>query len=325
MRCTFTYSRILFFITVACVPIAFIARAAQRDDPRVEIPPRPAAPKQRSGPAPIRVDVKLTLIPVTVTDAFGAPVSGLAQSSFRLLEDGVEQQVKYFSNQDAPVSLGVVFDASQSMVNKLDQSRSAVSRFFGTAVAGDEFFVVEFNDAPRLLCNFTSDTERIQKSLLGIQPRNWTALFDAVYMAVRQMKHARNPRRALLIVSDGGDNNSRYTEPEMRALVREADVCIYSLALVGGGLIKRHVGLLRHLSEETGGVIRQVEKMSDLPEAVEKLSAAMRNQYLLGYASTNARNNGLYRKIEVRLNESPELPPHARAYWRMGYYAPDER
>jgi len=266
------------------------------------------------------VNVKLTLIPVTVTDPFGASLSGLPRESFRLFEDGVEQQLKYFSSEDAPVSLGVVFDASRSMTGKLDQSRAAVSRFFHTSRPGDEFFLVEFNDAPRMLCDFTSDTERIEKTLVNIQPKNWTALFDAVYMAVHKVKRARNPRKALLILSDGGDNNSRYTESEMKSLVREADVCIYSIALVGGGLMRRHVRVLKNLSEQTGGRLCEVDKMSDLPQAVARISAAMRDQYLLGYVSSNPQDDGLYRKIDVRLNQPPETP-RLHASWRTGYYA----
>jgi VWFA-related protein len=270
----------------------------------------------------LRVDVKLILIPATVTDPFGAPYSGLPQSAFRLFEDGVEQELKYFSSDEAPISMGVVFDSSRSMEHKLDQSRAAVKRFFGTAIPGDEFLLVEFNDVPRVLCNFTSDTDQIEKTLVDIKSKNWTALLDAVYVSMRQMKRARNPRKALLILSDGGDNNSRYTEAEMKALVREGDVCIYSIALPGGGLIKRHARLLRQLSDETGGLFCQLDRMADLPDTVAKISAAIRNQYLLGYLSSNPNNNGLYRKIEVKLNQSPDLP-RLRASWRTGYFAPD--
>lgn len=291
------------------------------EGPRVAITPRLAAPRASGPPANIRVDVKLVLIPVTVTDPFGAPFSGLPRQTFRLFEDGIEQDLKYFNAEDAPVSLGVIFDASRSMEGKLDQSREAVARFFHTTTQGDEFFLVEFSDAPRLLCDFTTDTERVQKSLVGIVPKNWTALLDAVYLGVQQMKHARNSRKALLILSDGGDNNSRYTESEMRSLVREADVCIYSIALVGGGLMRRHVPLLKHLAAETGGRVCEVEKLSELPDAVEKISGSIRYQYLLGYASNHTKRDGLYRKVEVRLDQPPDLP-RLRASWRTGYYAP---
>jgi Ca-activated chloride channel family protein len=288
-------------------------------DPQVALTPRPRY--KPGGPGPLQVDVNLTLVPVTVTDPLGAPYTGLRREAFRLWEDGVEQQLKYFAMQEAPISLGVVFDASRSMEGKLEQSRAAVSRFFLTGRPGDEYFVIEFNDAPRVLCSFTGDTERIEKSLAGVRPQNWTALFDAVYMAIRQMKHAKHQRKALLILSDGADNASRYSESEMKSLVREADVCIYSLALGGGALIKAPVGPLKRLAQETGGIFRRVDRIADLPDAVARINAAIRNQYLLGYSSGNPRKDGLYRRIEVRLNPDPNLPP-LHATWRAGYYAP---
>jgi VWFA-related protein len=292
------------------------------DGPSVNITPRVAAkPRVRSNAA-IRVDTKLVLIPVTVTDSYGAAFPGLARDTFHLFEDGVEQDVKYFAAEDAPVSLGIVFDASRSMEGKLDQSREAVTRFFHTAVPGDEFFLVEFNNAPRLLSPFTSNTESIEKALVGITARNWTALLDAVYMAIHEMKHAGNARKAMLILSDGGDNNSRYTETEIRSRVREADVCIYSIGL-GGGLLKHHVRLLKDLSEVTGGQYAHAEKMTDLADVVARISGAIRYQYLLGYSSSNSTNDGMYRKIQVRLKQ-PDAGPPLHASWRTGYYAPPE-
>ncbi len=293
------------------------------DAARVHITPRlkQAAPAALN--ASIRVDTKLVLIPVTVTDTYGTPFQGMTRERFHLFEDGVEQQVKYFAAEDAPVSLGIVFDASRSMEGRLNQSRAAISRFFRTSRSGDEFFLVEFSDRPRLLSSFTTDTVAIEKSLVGIQAKNWTALLDAVYMAVHEMKHARNSHKALLILSDGGDNNSRYTEAEMKSRVREADVSIYSIGL-GTGLVKHHIRLLKELSEQTGGEYRQVDKISDLPDAVERISAAIRHQYLLGYSSSNSINDGMYRKIRVTLNQPADKPP-LRASWRTGYYAPPGR
>jgi VWFA-related protein len=300
--------------------LACFILAAQTGGPKVGITPRATRARATRSAANIRVDVKLTLIPVTVTGIDGAAFPGLTRDDFRLFEDGVEQEIRYFSSDESAVSLGVVFDASQSMSGKMDQSRAAVSRFFDMRIDGDEFFHIEFNDVPRVLCDFTTDTGEIEKTLVGIQPKNWTALFDAVYMSIRKMKGARRQRKALLILSDGGDNSSRYTESEMKSLVREADVSIYSIALVGGGLMRRHVGLLRSISEQTGGQVYEVEKISDLPEAVRKASAAIRHQYVLGYVSTNTANDGLYRRTEVRLNARPDLPK-LRATWKNGYYA----
>jgi VWFA-related protein len=287
---------------------------------RVTITSRPAPPKARN--ASIRADANLVLVPVTVTDPFGAPYPGLTRDSFRLSENGAEQRLRYFASEDAPVSLGVVFDASRSMEGKLDRSRAAVSVFFRTAVPGDEFLLVEFNNAPQLLCSFTSDTGLIERSLAGIEAHNRTALLDAIYMAIHQMKGARNFHKALFILSDGVDNNSRYNETEIRNIVREADVSVYSIGLFGSGpAIKHGARLLRGLSNETGGRMWQVDRMADLPDAVTKISAAIRHQYLLGFSSSNPHRDGMYRKIQVRITPPPDAPPLA-ASWRTGYYAP---
>jgi Ca-activated chloride channel family protein len=313
--------RTALFLTCGWICIAGTSYASDDvENARVSVTPR-AVPPRKSGTAhSIRVDTNLVLVPVTVTDSFGAPFSGLTRQAFRLYENGVEQELKYFASEDAPVSLGIVFDASRSMEGRIDQSRAAVARFFNTAVPGDEFLLVEFNDAPRLLCPFTSDVDQIEKALVGIRPRNWTALLDAVYMAIHQMKRAKNPRKALLILSDGADNYSRYTLAEMKTLVREAGVSIYCIG-IGGGLLNRHLRMLRHLSEETGGRLYEVDKMSDLPEAVANISGAIRSQYLLGFSPGNPNHDGLYRKIQVKLNQPTDQPP-LRASWRSGYYAP---
>lgn len=278
----------------------------------------PRTRPQRDAARSIRVHSQLVLIPVTVTDPFGAPVTGLPRASFRLFEGETEQEIKHFYSDDAPVSLGVVFDASGSMKDRLGVSREALSRFFDTAAPGDEYFAVEFNDRPRLVCDFTRDAGLVRAALAGITTRNWTALLDAVYLAVHHMKGARNARKALLVLSDGGDNNSRYTESEMRAIVREGDVSIYSIGL-SAGLLKRHVRLLRRLSEETGGHVWEVDNAGELPGAVTKASLAIRSQYVLGYTPKSADESGLFRKVRVKLDPPKTYPP-LRASWRSGYY-----
>ncbi|MGH9721343.1 MAG: VWA domain-containing protein, partial [Bryobacteraceae bacterium] len=311
-------------LVVSLTAVAGLVPAADQardENARVSVTPRAARPLRTGTPAAMRVDVGLILIPVTVTDTFGAPYSGLPRESFRLYEDGIEQNVKYFSVEDAPISMGVVFDASQSMSGRLDQSRQAVARFLTTAAPGDEYFLVEFNDAPRLLSKFTSDTDLLHQKLMGIRPKNWTALYDAVYLSIHQSRLAKNARKALLVLSDGGDNYSRYTEGEMKNLIREGDVVIYAIALSSGGLIKRHVRLMKQLAEETGGLCYEVDKLGELPTAVEKISAAIHNQYVLGYSPDDLPNEGAFRKIEVKLNPGADQPARLRASWRNGYYA----
>jgi VWFA-related protein len=270
--------------------------------------------------ASIRADVGLVTIPVSVTDAFGAPYHGLTKERVRLFEDNIEQQIKHFSVQEAPVSLGIVFDASRSMEGRVVQSREAMKNVFKTALPGDEYFLVEFNDAPRVVLGFTEDEARIQDAALGIQPMNWTALYDAVYFSMQQMRRARNSRKALLILSDGGDNRSRYSEAEMKRFVQEGDVSIYSIA-IADGFLNRHPGVLKRLSEATGGQSYAVRDIRDLPEAVDRISAAIRHQYLLGYTPTNEGTDGLYRKVTVQLSREADKPS-LRVAWRNGYYAP---
>jgi Ca-activated chloride channel family protein len=179
------------------------------DGPRVTVTPRARA-CQRTGPnASIRVDTNVVLVPVTVTDERGAPFRGLTRDAFQVFENGVEQQLNGFTSEDAPISLGIVFDASGSMTGKLDESRVAVADLFRTAMPGDEFFAVQVSDVPTLLCDLTDDTQRIEQSLAAIEAGNTTALLDAICMAMHRLRHARNSRKALLILSDGGENSSR--------------------------------------------------------------------------------------------------------------------
>jgi Ca-activated chloride channel homolog len=295
-----------------------------QDNDRVSVVPRngvQSRSRTEEAYAHVKISVDVVLIPVTVTDSFGKPLPGLRSEAFKVFEDGVEQRVTYFSNEDAPVSVGVLFDASGSMESKVADARNAVKELFKASMEGDEYFLVAFNDYPKLLCGFTRDPEEMQSSLLFIQPKGWTSLLDAVYFGVNKMKRARNSRRALIILSDGGDNNSRYSESEIRGLVRESDVTLYAAGMVGWGISKHSARLLTELSEETGGKYFPVSKPAELPDAVEKISAVMRDQYVLGYSPIDPRRDGRYRKVQVRLAPAPDMAP-VRATWRVGYYSP---
>ncbi len=181
--------------------------------------------------ANIRVNATLVLIPVTVTDPLNRFVTGLDKENFKISEDKAEQTITAFSSEDAPLSVGVVFDCSGSMGDKLEKSRQAVAQFFKTANPEDEFFLVQFNDNAQLIQPFTHNLEEIQNHLTFTQSKGRTALLDAIYMGLHEMKKAKNARKALLIISDGGDNNSRYTETEVKNLVKEADVQIYAIGI----------------------------------------------------------------------------------------------
>jgi VWFA-related protein len=298
----------------------------------VEIVPRPRTGATADTPrANIRVDTTLVLIPVTVTDPLNRFVTGLEKEHFRLQEDNVEQSIAHFASEDAPISVGIVFDTSGSMGGKLLKSRQAVAQFSKTANPEDEFFLVRFDNTPVLAIGFTHSTEELQNKILFTKSKGSTALLDAIYLALHEMKKAaRNPRKAVLVISDGGDNNSRYTESEIKNVVREADVQIYGIGIYEPyGARSRTAeelagpSLLSDLAEQTGGRAYAVDNLNDLPDIAAKVGIELRNQYVLGYSPTNQGRDGKYRRVKVKLMQPRGLPP-LRAFWRLGYYAPSQ-
>ncbi|MGD0015485.1 MAG: VWA domain-containing protein [Bryobacteraceae bacterium] len=303
-------------------------------DPQVSIQPHPRrpAPAVADSPRPgnIRVETSVVQIPVTVTDPLNRFVTGLEREHFRIFEDKVEQAVAYFSSEDAPISIGLVFDTSGSMGTKLQKSRQAVAQLMRTANPEDEFFLVQFDERPVLTLGFTRATEEIQNRLTFVRSKGRTALLDGIYLAIDSMKKAHNPRKALVVISDGGDNSSRYTPAEIRNVVREADVQIYAIGIFepisGRGRSTEELagpGLLSEVAEQTGGRHFPVENLNELPDIAAKIAIELHNQYLLGYAPTNRQRDGKYRRVQVKLIQPKGLPP-LRAFWRLGYYAPTQ-
>jgi len=282
--------------------------------PNVSITPR--ARRHTDDPRPnIRSDVNMVLIPVTVTDSRDRPVNDLPSDAFRLLEDNIEQKIVSFWREESPVSVGFVFDTSSSMKGRIDQSVAAIRQFLETKIPGDEFFLVRFSDRPALATSFTPDSDEILRSLSFVKPEGWTSLFDAIYLGVQKMKTAKNPRRALFILSDGSDNNSRYSESEVRRLVIESDVRIFAI-----GLFQRP-RFLETIAAATGGKTYWVHKLSELPATIEKLSTEFRSNYVIGYSSNRLEKDGKFRKVTVELLRSMLGP--FRITWRHGYYSPD--
>ena len=321
----------VFFLSCALLCSGY---QSSSQEPRVSIRPRPKpaaaeAGEQRS--ANIRVQTELVLIPVTVTDPMNRFVTGLEKEYFRVFEDKVEQALSHFASEDAPLSVGIVFDTSGSMGSKLQKSRQAVAQFVKLANPEDEFFLVQFSDRPELTLGFTREPEEIQNRLTFTQSKGRTALLDGVYLAVHEMKkNAHNPRKALLIISDGGDNSSRYTESEIKNLVREADVQIYAIGIFEPAAARGRTAeelsgpsLLSEVAEQTGGRHFPVENLNELPDIAAKIGIELHNQYLLGYTPKNQEKDGKYRRVQVRLKQPPGMPP-LRAFWRLGYYAPTQ-
>jgi Ca-activated chloride channel family protein len=314
-----------------------VEKRADAKAPTVSIQPRVRPSVATSGEtildrrADLRIDTTLVLVPVSVTiAATGKLLTGLEKENFELSEDKSGQEIVTFGSEDVPLSVGVVFDTSGSMGAKLDRSRQAVAQFMRTANPEDEFFLVQFNDRPELSVSFTSHPEDVQSHLTWAQSRGRTALLDGVAMAMNEMKKAHNGRKAILIISDGGDNSSRFTESEVRNWVREADVQVYSIGIfepVGSrGRTPEEMsgpGLLSELAEQTGGRNFSVENLADLPDVAAKIGLELRNQYVLGYNPKNAAHDGKYRKVEVKLVKVKDLPP-LRARYRPGYVAPSQ-
>ena len=273
------------------------------------------------------MDPTLVFISVAVTDPKMRFVTGLRKENFKVFEDETEQTITQFTKEDAPLSVGIVFDTSGSMGNKLRKAREAVAEFLKTANPADEFFLVCFGERAHLVVSLTPDFEEIHKRLAFTHAKGDTPLLDGLYMAIAHLKQARNQRKALLIISDGRDNSSKYSEAEVRNAVRASNVQIYSIGIYeplpsgdqrtedpGGS------GLMRELSEQTGGKHFRVSNQSNLPEVAAAIGLELRNQYVLGYRPTNQVKDGKYHRVQVTIVKTEGLPP-LKAAFRTGYYA----
>jgi len=277
--------------------------------------------------ARIRVDVNLVLVPATVTDPMNRLVTGLERENFQVYDNNVNQTIKSFSTQDAPVTIGIIFDLSGSMTSKFQRARKALSEFLRTSNPQDEFFVVGFNDRPAVIVDYTSEVDDVEARMVMLKPQNRTALIDAIYLGVNKLKEAKYDRKALLIISDGGDNRSRYTEGELRRVVRESDVQIYSIGIFDqyAPTTEEQLGpiLLTDICDMTGGRMFRVTDIADLGDIAARISAELRNEYVIGYRPSEVKQDGNWRKLKIRLVPPPGLPA-LTVHNRQGYYAPSQ-
>ncbi len=279
--------------------------------------------------AVIKMNVEMALVNVSVTDPFNNSVTWLDKENFKLYEDGVEQEISTFSSEDVPISIGLIFDISGSMANKLDRARQAAVQFLRTANPRDEFFLVTFNDRAQLASGFISRTAELENRIMFTPAQGRTALLDAIYLGLGQMRNAHNGRRALLIISDGGDNHSLYNEADIRNFLKEADCQLYAMGIFD----RHHMGrkteerygwsLLSELVEMTGGRLFPVSRLTDLPDIASRIAMELRNQYVLGYKPRDTRHDRAWRKIKVKLL-APKGLPAVKVYAKTGYYAPAE-
>jgi len=275
--------------------------------------------------ANIRVDVDMTLVPVTVTDQLGRNVRGLGKQNFQIYDDSQQRPIVAFSRQDAPVSVTLVFDCSRSMTDKFKIARDAASRLFQELNPGqDEAALVTVSDRAALRHKFTRDFGEIGDALTFTRPDGSTSLLDGVYLALAAAKKAHNPRKALVIVSDGGDNNSRYNLREILRRAVESDVLVYTIGIFKDPQSIEEVdgpALLTTLSDKTGGIGFVVPDPSEVGRAMAAIGVTLHNQYVLGYYPPDNAPSGKYRKIKVKLLVPAGLPP-LQIYARAGYYVP---
>ena len=299
--------------------------SSEVDTAHISIPP--LRDERRSS---LRVDVNLVTVPVTVTDAMSRTVTGLRKEDFVLYEGNTKQEIRYLSEEDGPISVGLILDLSKSMTNKIDTERAAVEEFFQRANPNDDYFVITVSTHPKLIASSTRSLRAIETELGLAVPDGNTALLDAIYLGVDQMRTARYKRHALLIISDGGDNSSRYKLREIKSIVQESDVAVYAIGLFDTALFKTFEEFmgkkwLGEITDASGGRTIAIDDLSRLPETAAAISWELRNQYVLGYAPANLVADGQWRKIKVnvmpRVKTPSSSPSRLQAYYRKGYLA----
>jgi len=278
-----------------------------------------------SSPSSFRADANLVLVPVSVLDSRDRIVNGLQAGNFSISDNQLPQTIKYFSQEDAPISMTVVLDSSGSMATKMDQERAAALELLKDANPEDEFSLIVFGNEPRVAVPFSEPAEDVSKVVNSTQPDGYTSLWDAMYLALQQQKNSRYARKAIVVISDGGDNHSRYTEDEIKSVLQEADVQVYAIAL-SDRFVKtqeERLGPLRldEITGVTGGRAIRIHDLAEVTQAARDISSELRNEYVIGYYPTTRVVDGRWRTIRVRLTGPPsrhKLHLHAR----NGYYGP---
>ena len=290
--------------------------------------PRPSGAHSGSSDDPkttIKVDVDLVMVNASVTDPVGRSVIGLQRENFQLWEDKLEQKLEYFSGEDTPVSIGLIFDATGSMADKISMARDAAATFLRTGNPADEFFLITFSQQPRLEEGFTTDISRLQNRMIFTGAKGLTPLYDAVYLGLEKMKSAANKRKALLLITDGQDNHSRYSFFDVKEYLREQDVQLFAIGIVdagddelGEGRAGR--GVIEDLVNTAGGQAFFPDSAGELEDICGKIAIELRNEYVLGYRSSNQAKDGAWRKIRLKVN-APKGLPRLSTHAKTGYYA----
>jgi Ca-activated chloride channel family protein len=288
--------------------------------------PTPPVDEPDAPDTPVRIKTDLVTLTLTVTDLYGRYVSGLNQNAFTVTDNNTVQDITFFSDSDAPVSVGVLFDVSGSMNGeKILKAQKALSRFIATSHPADEYFLIAFNSRAQLLMDRTRDGEALLRKLTLVQPKNNTALYDAVYLGTERVTRGSHQKRALLIISDGQDNSSRYNFGEVRRLMKESDVVTYSVGIMDGGDSGSALGMqgaafLDEISSLTGGMSFYPQSDVEMDEIFERIALELRHQYSIGYTPKDFQPDGKWRKVKVKV-KPPRGLPRLTVRGREGYYA----
>ncbi|PYT02753.1 MAG: VWA domain-containing protein [Acidobacteria bacterium] len=271
----------------------------------------------------ITLDTEVVNVIISVTDPYGRFVTGLGKDHFEVFDDKVKQQIAHFTDEDAPVSLGIVYDVSGSMKERVARSIRALRRFIETSHNDDDFFLIGFNDRAKLVQDFTTSGDAILGKLMFVNPHGSTALYDAAYLAVEKVQQGRHSKKALLIISDGQDNNSRYTYKELRNRVKEADVQIYSIGItdpVNDSLAGFGRGVLEEMTRMTGGraFFPNAYNEPELVEICTRIALELRHQYSVGFYPTDIASETKWHKVQVKVNPPRGLGRLSLSY-RDGY------
>lgn len=333
---------ILSSVTVLAVSslVAFVV-SAQDPQPQQPSTDKPVAvttasaaptppPKQRMGieldDRSVITNTDLITLTVTVTDTYGRYVSGLSKNAFSILDNKAPQEITHFSDDDSPVSVGVIFDVSGSMSgDKVRRARDALSKFIQTSHDSDEYFLIAFNSRAQLLLDKTRDGDSILNKLTFVETKSQTALYDACYLGVEKVQRGQHQKRALLLISDGQDNNSRYTFKELQKLLKESDVTLYAIGILSGNdagssLGMEGQGILDELAGVSGGKAFFPRSAAEMDDIFEQIALELRHQYSIGYKPESFVNDGKWHRVKVKVTPPRGLP---RLFVRSkeGYYA----
>lgn len=288
--------------------------------------PTPPIVFEEDDDTPVKVQTDLVTLTLTVTDYYGRFVSGLTREAFTIIDEGEEQKITFFSDTDAPVSIGVLFDVSGSMSSeKIAKARNALGRFINTSHPNDEYFLIAFNSRAQLLLDRTRDGEAVLRKLTLVEPQKNTALYDAVYLGAERVTRGSHQKKAILIISDGQDNASRYNFKEVRRVMKESDVVIYSVGIMDGRDAGSQLGMqgqayLDELASVTGGKSFYPQTDVEMDEIFERIALELRHQYSVGYTPKDFQPDGKWRKVKVKV-KPPRGLPRLTVRSREGYYA----